>query len=692
MYITSREREIIHLLLLCQDGITVSEIAQKIGLSQRTIHRALKQVAMVLTKHEMMLEKKAGVGLRLQGTNENRNELKMSLLKQASDFTAKEREELILLTLFKSTDVTKLAGLANDFKVTIGTIGRDLDKIAVYLKAFKIELIRKKGHGISLSGTEQQKRNAWGYFLAMQFNEYEFLEMLKNPRENQRSLLEIIQIEKLTLAHQLIREMTQRHDLQLTDHTHMTLTIHLSFAILRMAQNQLIMIDDHLLDELRNDDKYTIALDMAAVIQEMFKIEIPDAELGYLTIHLKGARLRASVLNQRDKRTSVYTLACRALIVDVSQRLQVPFEKDSAVLEGLLKHIEPAVYRLERGLDLYNPLATRIMSAYPKLFEATKEGLEKCFDHLQFPDGEIAYVVLYFGASHLLYGAKETVKLAVICPSGLGASKMLAQRIKKEIPDVDEVMTLSLVDLQLATLSDFDVVLSTVEMTAYSGQYLLVSPILSDLEIERIRKYFKACTQRTEVSLLEGMEQKENQKAFQIDIKKAFQKINIYSDAVLKLLEGFHIHDLHAHVHSNEVVNDMLGILWADQLVTDREGVRVDLKRRESLGGFGLPKTQIALYHCRTAWVQQSIFRAFRLDSAISVKAMDGKLVDVTSLLLVLTPLDALEIELELLSVISTAVIEDERSIRLFTVGNKASIVEYLSCVFYQKFQMIFKK
>ena len=691
LHITSREREIINLLLLHPDGITVFEVAQKIDLSQRTIHRELKNVASILIKHEMSLEKKSGVGLFLQGSSEARNELKISLLKNISDFTSKEREELILLTLLKSTDVMKLVALANDFNVTAHTISGDLDKIASYLKSFEITLIRKKGHGISLQATEQQKRNALGYFLAMQFNEYEFLEILKDPDANNNKFLEIIKIEKLILAEKLIREMMAQYDLQLTDHAHMTLTIHLSLAIERIVQGEIITIDEALLEKIKNDDKYVISKEIAAVVEDVFNIEIPDAELGYITIHLKGARLNASILNRIDKRTSIHTVACKALISYVSQKLNVPFEKDPAVLDGLLKHFEPAVYRLERGLNLYNPLTTQIITEYPRVFEATKEGLKRCYGHIRFSDGEIAYVVLYFGASYILYDAKREARVAVICPSGLGSSSMLAHRVEKEIESVKEVITFSLGELDLLDLSDFDLVLSTVEIAEYADKYLLISPILSDLEIDRIQKEVKKHKRVTEDVLLERARQNK-QRVFQFDIKEEFQKVKIYSELVLNLLEEFEINHLIMNENQLEVENAILNTLYVNKVITNICGVRNDLKERESLGGFGIPGTQMAIYHCRTAYVSKPIFRVFRLDRGVFVAAMDQTMVDVTSILVMLAPTDALVIELEVLSIISAAVVEDASAIKRFTIGSEALIEERLKDVFYQNFRMMFNK
>jgi len=484
--------------------------------------------------------------------------------------------------------------------------------------------------------------------------------------------------------------MMTQYDLNLTDHAHMTLTIHLSLAIQRILQGEIITIDEVLLNELKKDDKYAISMEIAVVIEDVFGIVIPAAELGYITIHLKGARLNAVMMNRTGEYNSIHTLACKSLISYVSKKLDVPFEKDFSVLEGLLKHIEPAVYRQERGLDLYNPLTTKITTEYPRLFKAVKEGLEKCFSHLEFSDGEVAYVVLYFGASSVLYDAKKEIRLAVICPSGLGSSKMLEHRIKEEIDGV-EVTTLSLGEFKPSDLFDFDLILSTVELTESVDKYLLISPILNDIEIERIQKEIKQYTRTTEEILLTRVHQKDKQREFQFNIKEEFQMIRNYSELVLKLLDKFAINHLNVSGQLDEVMDEMLRVMHTRKMITNTRGVGVDLRRREMLGGFGIPDTELAFYHCRTVHVVNPIFNVFRLNSPIAINAMDKTRIDVTSILVMLAPMETSVFEHEILSSISAAVVEYESATRLFTVGSKESIEEKLSSIFYEKFKMILK-
>ena len=48
MYISARERQILEILLTKNDETTVKELANKLGVSARTVHRDLKNVEDIL--------------------------------------------------------------------------------------------------------------------------------------------------------------------------------------------------------------------------------------------------------------------------------------------------------------------------------------------------------------------------------------------------------------------------------------------------------------------------------------------------------------------------------------------------------------------------------------------------------------------------------------------------------------------
>ena len=109
-----------------------------------------------------------------------------------------------------------------------------------------------------------------------------------------------------------------------------------------------------------------------------------------------------------------------------------------------------------------------------------------------FPDDEIAFIVLHFGSALVMREEANSIKALIVCPTGIGTSKMLASRIKKEIIEIDSVEIKSIKDIQQdANLKSYDVIISTVRLPFIDMDYILVSPLLSEENILKQSEVFK---------------------------------------------------------------------------------------------------------------------------------------------------------------------------------------------------------
>jgi mannitol operon transcriptional antiterminator len=67
MNVSSRTRQILELLLSSDRDLTAAEIATRIRVSSRTVHRELASAEELLHAHGIELLKKSGSGIRLRG-------------------------------------------------------------------------------------------------------------------------------------------------------------------------------------------------------------------------------------------------------------------------------------------------------------------------------------------------------------------------------------------------------------------------------------------------------------------------------------------------------------------------------------------------------------------------------------------------------------------------------------------------
>lgn len=128
MYITGRVRKLIQLLLRAEQAMTVKQLAHTLEVSERTVHRDLKDMEDVLSQHHLELMKTAGIGMQIIGSDENKHALEGKLSRDTvTDFTPEERLTIILATLLEAVEPTKLYSLATELQVTMATVSHDLD-------------------------------------------------------------------------------------------------------------------------------------------------------------------------------------------------------------------------------------------------------------------------------------------------------------------------------------------------------------------------------------------------------------------------------------------------------------------------------------------------------------------------------------------------------------------------------------
>ena len=72
MELSAREIQVIEVLLRHPEGLTAGDIASRLGVSARTVHRDLQPASEFLGSRGLTLEKQSGRGLRVEGSAEAR--------------------------------------------------------------------------------------------------------------------------------------------------------------------------------------------------------------------------------------------------------------------------------------------------------------------------------------------------------------------------------------------------------------------------------------------------------------------------------------------------------------------------------------------------------------------------------------------------------------------------------------------
>ncbi|RQD74607.1 MAG: HTH domain-containing protein, partial [Halanaerobium sp. MSAO_Bac5] len=277
MKISSRTKKILEILITNENYVVIDFIADELGVSSRTILRALPRVESWLEKNDFQLEKKKGTGIRLDCSLEEKEKLKNLLNIESVEnyYSPKERRLIILSELLKTQEPTKLFNFTMLTNVSEATISHDLDEIEEWIEDYNLKLVRKPGLGVYLKGREKDIRRASINLLYDNLDLQEIFAIMQNKfNENSQDksrtnlsrtrLLNLIGLETIHLLDDFIQELEENLDYQLADDSYVALMVHLAIALKRIKDGEKIIIKDEILNELKKSKEYPIAVSLIA--------------------------------------------------------------------------------------------------------------------------------------------------------------------------------------------------------------------------------------------------------------------------------------------------------------------------------------------------------------------------------------------------------------------------------------------
>ncbi|ANU14579.1 Mannitol operon activator, BglG family [Planococcus halocryophilus Or1] len=689
MFITFREKSIIELIVRTSGKHTVHSLSSYLDVSARTIQRDLKSIEKTLQEFDLTIERTVDEGLLITGPNDQIYRLIQNLITVSpADETPEERKLKLLIILLHEGPFFKKQVLAGQLGISNATLSAHLDDLSDWLQKFSVQLSRTKGVGIEVDGREANKRHALGSFMLAYFYEeiIESLYFLQQGRSQKENILGYFFPQYLTVVDRLVKQKINQEQIKLADSDYVGLVVYSCMTLQRAEKG--FLLETLELVEKSSTSEYQLIENVCKELSEQLSVQLSIADTHFLSVILKGSKVQAANSSYYD--SVLLGRKVKNLIRNVSSQLGVDLIDDFSLYQGLLAHMEPLIFRLNQNLESFNPLTDEIKRKYPVLFMAVKQGMENEFESLNFSADETAFVVLHFGSALLMGEEKIQIDAVIICPSGIGTSKMLASRIQKELPEINSVKILSIKDFQAADFKDYDLVISTIRLPVTEVDYIRVSPLLNERDIGYIESYLqnnvKKITGKTHYLNREKTSDTQTTKN-RPNIQQMLQEIKQVQHSMDVILSNFKVVRQQFAADHWEILQEVLEMAKKDGVVTNVASAMSELKERENKGGLGIPETTMALYHCRDESVQELLFQIIHLDNPLIVKGMDGKDMQMKHLLLMLAPTVLTDRQQEILSLISTSLIENNQAMMIFTSSNEKAIRQKLEEIFLEYLQ-----
>lgn len=683
MNFTPRMKQIFQILLKENEAIPVKALAEKIGVSKRTVQRELEYVEASLRNYDIQFMSKTGVGIWLEGTEEEKSRL-LKDIGDGEDYDVSNREnrrKRLILEILKEKGLKKLFYYSSQFGVSEATISADLEAVGEWLNRYGLFVNRKPGSGISVEGSEDNYRRAIRAFINENMDTQAVREAYQEVNgaaascENLKksSIGQLLNDEIVKRVMECITGMNNARVLTLTESSYTGLIIHIAIAVNRILKNEVIEPDQNWQETGEKDEDYQLAEAIVEELEEAFGIEIPEVEISYICLHIKGAKHEkiqwdSKKMPEIENRRMQQLLNAMIDAFDADKAYLL--KQDDEFIQGLLAHMQPTLIRLLHGMQIQNPVLEDIRKNYPDIY-ARCEKVAKVLEEStkkKVPPEEIGYLTVHFGAALVrLEERKEKIRkvqVGVVCSSGIGISRLMSSKLEKIFRERLVIATYGKNDITPFIASKVDFFITSIPLEQMETPVLEVNPLLNEEDIRRIQHM---------VYKYERMPEKHGEtNEFSVQL----EEINLVAaqiNTVIKYMDFFKV--------DNQITFDELLIAIGERMspYSDRrEMIREDILRREKISTQVFAEFGFALLHTRTKGVIRPGFSVCMTKnlSAFSDPYFKG----ITVVFVMLVPIDErISVNNDILGYISTMLIEDVGFLDVVAGGDKEEIRGYLS-------------
>lgn len=611
--ISPRMSQILMILLEQKEPVSVKFLADQMNLSKRTIQREMDSTDSILKHYALNFCSKTGVGVWIEGTSEDKKVLWEDLCvdDRLDVSNREERRKRLTLEILKEKELRKLFYYSSRFQVSEATIRADLEAVEGWISKYGLRIMRKPGSGISISGSEEGYRRAIRAFIEenidtrMLRESYDITECADTDEISLKygELGKILNDEIVKRVVHCLSGMENARVMSLTENSYVGLVIHISIAVNRILKNEVIDSNEAWQQRLELDEDYHLAEQIVRELEKEFEIKIPNVEVSYICLHIKGAKhekiqwddQKAGVIEKEEIR-GLLNQMIDAFDADMAYALK----QDEEFIQGILAHLQPTLIRLTHEMQIKNPVLDDIKHDYAEIYEKCLEVSKVLEDFVgkPVPEEETGFLTVHFGAAMVRQeGRKEVIRkvdVGIICSSGIGISRLMLSKLDKLFGDRANLAAYGKKDITPYVQGKTDFFVSSISIEKTDIPVIYVNPLLNGTDMEKIRRMIY------QYQRMPAKHKEQNAFLTELDqINQMAAQIN----QVVKYMKFFCV----------DVDISFEGLLYriGEKLspYSDRSRrIEEDLKQRERMSSQIFAEFGFALLHTRTKGVTRPVF------------------------------------------------------------------------------------
>ena len=486
---------LLEILLDNPEGVSISTALKTLEVSRRVLYYNLDKLNELLLGENFAAARLEDGILRID--TGRRREIERAILepcRHAYIFSPQERQMLSCLYIGISQTPATLDALVDLLDVSRNTVQNEIAEIKRELERNGLSLEPRQRAGYEIHGDEAQVRKfVMNCFISLRRSYIGELaeEILLDALDKLRAPTDGGVDDVPEAVRALVRSSEKYATSFFNKRAIEEIAYYLLIAAVRSASHGTCIESE----ELRGIPEAHAA---ACIMTGMRALGIPiaDAEAGYITAMVMG--FKVSSLSSRSLEKSGDFARFEADLTAAFERIAlVRFEDHPNLGKNFLLHIWPMYYRVKYGIWVDNSQSAEIMTRYRSFFIlaslAVREVEEKY--GLAIPDDEVAYLCVYFGSflweelRSAETGRADKRNVLIVCGVGICTSILIRQQLMALLGGTCRYETVDERVLTPQRAADFDLVVTSVELPFAAANVMPVSPVLSELQREKILKW-----------------------------------------------------------------------------------------------------------------------------------------------------------------------------------------------------------
>lgn len=469
---------ILESMLNREGSFTYQQIADEVGLTERTVRNHVPEIREFVEKFGLELQSTRGKGCEILGEAVKRANLTGDVGRARSQkqfYKARERVWIIIFYLILHKNPISISFLTDKLFIARSSIYKDIQEAKIWLQNFQIDL-QTSHRGLSLITGEKRNRLALVNLL-LEINDYSvtvfpdriklYIEQMKRPDSNDRARLNAV-----------FAEISRKSNLALAPSENERLLLHFLVSFHRIKQGFLVTLEPEVRQKLKTA-VWTSHLQVCLPeIEKQFGVRLNETELFYLSGMLLSSKFSTIEESELTLKANAEEIAQDFFAVVAKHYL---LREPELFISGLAHHFQALFRRAQYIWDCHNPMKHEVMEYFPQTYQLASKIIPSLQQHvpLAIPDDEIAFIAMHIMAA--LERSRVPLKALFLYDQTFSEIKYALSLVENHLAEVQIANTLQINDLNQTMLEGIDIVFSTFPLQL-KDVHCFVFPLIPDVK------------------------------------------------------------------------------------------------------------------------------------------------------------------------------------------------------------------